>query len=250
MMYERRYINMRSCAALLMVLGLTPITAAAQRAETPAERCAWEGWLPPTAGRARVRKSSPLDAAQEATLRADLRSPSKVRRQQAALRLGASQDQASIHALIAATDDLNSQVVDAAVRSLGRIGEREATSRVARLTASPNEHVRQGAVWALGQLQDPAGVDVVLAATREENKHVRNDATWALGLIGGNSAQARLVELTRDSSEHVRLAAVCSLAQMSTRLDPSARKAVSLLRSDAAPLVREVANWALDRGGR
>ena len=236
------------CAA---VVGLALVTspASAQRPETAAERCSWEGWLPPAAGRARIRDASALDSAREAALRLELRSGSKAVREQAALRLGAGRQPTTIDALIALTRDREPQVVDAAVRSLGRIGDRGAGAVLVPLLSSGDAHVRQAAAWALGQLEDPAAASALAAVTRDANKHVRTEAVWALGLVGGSVAVPRLVELTRDAQSHVRLAAVCSLAA-ANGADPTVRSAVAALHADTSAAVPDAAAWALERLSR
>lgn len=235
----------------LMCVTIVGSRAEAQRSETPAERCTWEGWLPPAAGRARVLASSALDAQQEAALRELARSPSKVRRQEAALKLAASREAASLDLLLELTNDAEPQVVDAAVRSLGRIGDRRATATLLPLVSAADAHVRQGAAWALGQLEDGAATDALISATRDDNKHVRTDATWALGLAGNRTAAvSRLIELTRDGEEHVRLAAVCSLARATRTGDARAREAIDARRADTVAVVRDAAVWAASRPDR
>lgn len=237
-------------ASLAVIAFVCPITpSSAQRAETPAERCSWEGWLPPAAGRTRVRDAAQLAPLREVALRSELRSTSKARRQQAALKLGASRETASVDALLGLTNDPEPQVVDAAVRSLGRIGDRRATSRLIALANASDTHVRQGTAWALGQLEDPIALSALIVSTRDTSKHVRSEAAWALGLVGGRDAVARLIELTRDRNEHVRLAALCSLAKTSSR-QREVGVAVAALRTDSAAVVREVAVWALGQISR
>jgi HEAT repeat protein len=219
----------------------------AQSSESPAERCSWEGWLPPSVGRERVRRAAHLDAAATADLQTRTRSADTNMRLLAAVRLGAAQDDASVRALIALTDDLEVIVREAAARSLGRVGATSATSVIERLATSGNDHLRQGAVWALGQLQDRSAVNTLIAASRDTSKHVRADATWALGLIGGKAAAVRVTELALDANPHVRLAAVCSLERIHDARDPRAREVLSALSRDSVALVRETARWAAAR---
>jgi HEAT repeat protein len=221
--------------------------AFAQSSESPADRCSWEGWLPPSVGRERVRRAAHLDAAAAADLRDRARSTDKNTRLLAAGRLGAAQDDASLRVLITLTGDPDVMVREAAARALGRAGATSATPIIERLATSPNEHLRQGVVWALGQLQDQSAVNTLVAASRDTSKHVRAEATWALGLIGGKTADTRVTELALDPNPHVRLAAVCSLERIHDARDPRTREVLSALSRDSVALVRETARWAAAR---
>ncbi len=218
----------------------------AQSSESPAARCLWEGWLPPSAGRERVRRTEHLDAASAARLRAAARDGDKNTRLLAVNRLGAAQDDESIRTLVQLTSDPDEMVKEAAARALGRAGALSQVRSVERLAASPNEHLRQGAVWALGQLQVQSTVPTLIVASRDSNKHVRTDATWALGLTGGVEAAARLKELAFDPSPHVRLAVACSLGKLDVR-DPRTRQILSALSRDSVIVVRDAARWAAAR---
>jgi HEAT repeat protein len=238
----------RGTLVILFVMTLCPSREAfAQSSESPADRCSWEGWLPPSVGRERVRRAAHLDAAATADLRDRARSANKNTRLLAAERLAAAQDDASIQALIALTNDADPIVREAAVRALGRAGATSATSVIERLATSENDHLRQGAVWALGQLQDRSAVTTLIAASRDTSKHIRADATWALGLIGGKAAATRVKELAMDSNPHVRLAAVCSLERIHDVRDARTHQILSGLSSDSVALVRETARWAVAR---
>lgn len=238
----------RSTIAVLFAVTLSlSHEALAQSSESPADRCSWEGWLPPNVGRERVRRAEHLDATATADLRDRARSTDKNTRLLAAGRLGAAQDDASLRALIALAADPDVMVREAAARALGRAGAASATSVVERLATSENDHLRQGAVWALGQLQDQSSVNTLVAASRDTSKHVRAEATWALGLIGGKAAAVRVTELALDSNPHVRLAAVCSLERIHDVRDPRTREILSTLSRDSVSLVRETARWAVAR---
>jgi HEAT repeat protein len=238
----------RGAVVVLFAITLCPSReAVAQVSESPADRCSWEGWLPPSVARERVRRAAHLDAAATADLRDRARSADKNSRLLVAERLGAAQDDASIQTLIGLTNDRDAMVREAAVRALGRAGATSATSVIERLATSDNDHLRQGAVWALGQLQDQSAVYTVISASRDTSKHVRDEATWALGLIGGRAAATRVKELALDSNQHVRLAAVCSLERIHDVRDPRTRQILSGLSSDSVALVRETARWAVAR---
>ncbi len=218
----------------------------AERTESPAERCSWDGWLPPAVGRERLRRSTHLDAAGVSRLTALSHAAGKDERMLAAQGLAAAQDPASLQALMALTSDADPVIQEQAIRALGRRGERTATATVARFAQSSNSHLRQASVWSLGQLQDPSGLNTVVAAARDSSKHVRNEAAWALGLIAGSRAIAPTLELTRDENSQIRLAAACSLGIMRPD-EPRVRAALTRLTSDADPTVREVARWTLTR---
>ena len=238
----------RGIIVILFAITICPSReAVAQSSESPADRCSWEGWLPPSVGRERVRRAAHLDAAATADLRHRALSADKNSRLLAAERLGAAQDDASMQALIALTDDPDAMVREAAARALGRAGATSATSVIERLARSENDHLRQGAVWALGQLQNPTAVNTLISTSRDTSKHVRAEATWALGLVGGIAAATRVKELALDSNQHVRLAAVCSLERFHDVRDPRTREILAGLSSDSVALVRETARWAAAR---
>jgi len=247
MMRPRPGAVRRTLVGLCAVLLCVSAEGLAQSSESPADRCSWEGWLPPSAGRERTRRAAHLDAAATADLRVRARSTDKNTRMLAAEHLGAAQDDASLQTLIALTDDPDAMVREAAARALGRAGATSATSVVARLATSGNDHLRQGAIWALGQLQQQSAVNTLIAASRDSSKHIRAEATWALGLVGGEAAAARVAELALDSNSHVRLAAVCSLERIPEARDPRTREILSTLSRDSVALVRETAQWAAAR---
>jgi HEAT repeat protein len=221
--------------------------AGAQTSETAADRCSWDGWLPPSAGRERVRRAAHIDARTTTALRARAQSDDKNTRLMVAEQLGAAQDDASVRTLMEMTNDPDPMVREAAARALGRAGATSATPIIAQLARSPNGHLRQGAIWALGQLQDPSAVRTVLSASRDTSKHVRAEATWALGLIGGTEAVARVMDLAVDQNPHVRLAAVCSLERMKDARDPRVGEVLASLARDSDAIVREAARWARGR---
>jgi HEAT repeat protein len=224
-----------------------PQVSVAQRQESPADRCSWEGWLPPDSGRARVRGAAHLSPQSIADLQSRAAGADKNARILAAQSLGAAQDGASMLVLMRLTGDLSPQVQDAAARALGRAGYSTAVPALIALASSRDSHVRQGAIWALGQLQDPRAVGALVSASADTSKHIRAEATWALGLVGGRRAIERLIALGPDANPHVRLAAACSLERVH---DPRTIGALSALSRDTDPLVREVGEWALHRIAR
>jgi HEAT repeat protein len=244
----RRIVLLRACVVGIGAIVLcVPTKGLSQSTESPADRCSWDGWLPPSAGRDRVRRSAHLDAAATANLRARVVNGSKNSRLLAAQDLAAAHDDASIQTLVALTNDSDPMLREAAARSLGRAGATSATAVVERLAASENQHLRQGAVWALGQLQDQSATNTLIVASRDTSKHVRAEATWALGLIGGKPAAGRLTQLALDPNPHVRLAAVCSLERIHDTNDPRTREVLSTLGHDGDAIVRETARWAAAR---
>ena len=236
-----------ACAAISLMFVGPFQTGFAQSAETPAQRCSWEGWLPPQTARERVRRAAHLDPSITAVLIARTRAEDKNGRMLAAEKLGAAQDSGSLRALLDLTADRDPMVQEAAIRSLGRMGASSALPVIAHFSSSPNAHLRQGAVWALGQLQNPAAIGAVVTASADTSKHVRNEATWALGLIGGKTAATRVKNLARDVDPHVRLAAVCSLDMIHDTGDPQTRQILAVLGRDSVELVRQTARWAATR---
>ena len=234
-----------------LVVALCALTAAipfraprAQNPETPRDRCTWEGWLPPAAARDRVRREANLTDTDIVRLQRASTGASKVEREKAIERLGAAQDQATIALLTNALDDKDPIIVDAAVRSLGRIGATSALHDIERLTVVNNSHVRQGAIWALGQLQERSALPTLLKASTDTSKHIRDEATWALGLLGDAGATRRLNELAVDNDWHVRFSAACAL-WLSGKTDERSLRTLTALKTDSVALVRNVATWVV-----
>lgn len=237
--------GVRRFAITALVLTAASSNAMAQNQEGPRDRCTWEGWLPPAAGRERIRRAAHLSRVDIAALQRAANSWNKVEREKAIERLGAAEDDTTPTLLAAALNDHDSQIVDAAARALGRIGDTSKVHDIERLTTSTNPHVRQGAVWALGQLQDHRALSALLKASTDTSKAVRDDATWALGLIGDPGASERLIELTRDAESHVRLSAACALWLSASGDTDRPLRALAAMRNDLQPLVRAVSEWVI-----
>jgi HEAT repeat protein len=109
---------------------------------------------------------------------------------------------AALRARVEATDEADT-VKAAAVRSLGRIGDRSVRSLVVAATQSPDKGVREAALWsvALGSLVDPADRTsylLRLAADRALWGQVRCDAIRALAEV----KEDRVVETLLQILEH------------------------------------------------
>ncbi len=186
-------------------------------ADTSVSQCNWEGWLPPSAGRLRLRRADPLTAVQEAALRDGLTLKDKVGRDSVVRRLSVGREERTVDALLGllATEPV-AQVRQGILRSLGRIGNvRGGAAPCRNWLGDSSSQTRAAAVWALGQLQDDRSLDPILNATHDAEKHVRDEATWALGLLGRSSqGNARLQELLRDAEPQIRQAAQCGLDRL------------------------------------
>lgn len=99
---------------------------------------------------------------------------------------------------------------------LGRIGDRRAVPRLARLMNAPQEDTRwrQEAARLLGQLQDPCAADALWLAAFDDDEQVAAEAAIALGEIKDRRARLVLPRMLASSDTRVRLRAAIAAARV------------------------------------
>jgi HEAT repeat protein len=129
-----------------------------------------------------------------------------------AAELGAALGAACIPALVAALDDPDVTVVEAAAWSLGELGDGVAAGDAAvdALARVATDHrdalAREAAVAALGALGDARGLPAILQATADKPA-VRRRAVLALAPFEGDDVDAALARALEDRDWQVRQAA-------------------------------------------
>jgi HEAT repeat protein len=116
---------------------------------------------------------------------------------------------ARVAALVAALDDRDARVVEAACFALGELGQAAvgAVEPLAAVTAGAEDPLcREAAVAALGSIGDPAGLAAILAATTDKPA-VRRRAVLALAPFEGAEVDAALERALSDRDWQVRQAA-------------------------------------------
>jgi HEAT repeat protein len=112
--------------------------------------------------------------------------------------------------LVAALDDPEPAVVEAAAWALGERGDRAGAAAVAQLSVIVTEHddplCREAAVAALGAIGDPAGLPAVLQGTTDRPA-VRRRAVLALAPFEGPEVEDALERALNDKDWQVRQAA-------------------------------------------
>jgi HEAT repeat protein len=134
-----------------------------------------------------------------------------VRRRGAELSAALAPDAQVVRALVAALDDRNVTVVEAAAWALGEIGhaaiEAGAVADLARVVTEHRDAIaREAAVAALGALGDTDGLSAVLAAC-SDRAAVRRRAVLALAPFAGPEVDAALARALDDKDWQVRQAA-------------------------------------------
>lgn len=161
-------------------------------------------------------------------------------RAEAALALGRSPDtRRLVEPLIAALQDEDWGVREAAASSLGRIGD---TRAVAPLIKALQDAGSSAAAKALGQIGDVRAVDPLLSALKGGSG--REAAASALGGIGDARAVDGLVAALTDADPGVREGAVAALGQIGDR---SSVGPLTTALIDSSCNVRTAATAALDR---
>ncbi len=134
-----------------------------------------------------------------------------VRRRGAELAPAFAPDVEVTRALVAALDDRDVTVVEAAAWALGELGEHAinagAVSTLARVVEAHRDAIaREAAVAALGALGDPSGLPAVLVAC-SDRAAVRRRAVLALAPFAGPDVDAALTRALDDKDWQVRQAA-------------------------------------------
>lgn len=199
-------ILMRSGMFILMGIGAA-IGWLAGRRKTPA--------APPPPVRITLPREVPalLDA---------LRSPDWRVRYEAVRGLGKLDDPAVLGALVAALDDADSDVRDAAVESLAAMGE-TALPELVEWLYSGTLNGREAAARALGLIAAPAALEGLSGALHDESAWVRAAAVEALEHCGADAVPA-LAGALKDEDGDVRRAAQAALTRINT---PQAKAALA-----------------------
>ena len=134
-----------------------------------------------------------------------------VRRRGAELAPGITPGEDVVGALVAALDDRDVTVVEAAAWALGELGpaaiEAGAVHGLSRVVTDHRDAIaREAAVAALGALGDPSGLPAVLAAC-SDRAAVRRRAVLALAPFAGPEVDDALARALDDKDWQVRQAA-------------------------------------------
>jgi HEAT repeat protein len=143
-----------------------------------------------------------------------------LRREGAALALGAGGMAGAADHLVEALSDPDRRVRRAAVWALGEIGERNpgptrrAVPVLAAILANGDGWIHPDAARALGRIGDYRALPPLLAALAGPNVWTRRAAALALGRLGGPEAVAALVDALGDRHAVVRQGAALALGQI------------------------------------
>lgn len=121
-----------------------------------------------------------------------------------------------VNELVAALGHHEWYVRTAAVRELGRLGERAPIEPLQAALDDEDSSVRAAAVRALGRLAERAPVDRLIAALHDRDWHVRETAALALGSLDGQVPMEPLSAALSDQDVVVRQAAANALQQVHT----------------------------------
>ncbi|MBL7662029.1 HEAT repeat domain-containing protein [bacterium] len=135
--------------------------------------------------------------------------------------------------LVPLLDDLSSDVVDAALMSLGHLSDIKAMDKVLTFINDPDPGRRQSVSHAIGSLEDQRAINSLIILTRDENRDVRNWATFHLGFYSSEheafknkntpEVQQALLDRTTEEDEEIRGEAILGLA---SRKHPLARELI------------------------
>lgn len=166
--------------------------------------------------------------------------------------LGRLRDRESVPTLCASLpyqpgDHYGSEVRQAAVEALGKIGDARATHALSALLSGPERDTdagcRQAVALALGRIKDPAAVSVLGEALQDVSLLVGEAAAEALGEVGALEAVPLLAAALADPDGRVAWRAAASLGRLR---HPSALPALTAMLSGErialrAEVVRAVA---------
>jgi outer membrane protein assembly factor BamB len=119
-----------------------------------------------------------------------------------------------VNELVAALGHHEWYVRTAAVRELGRLGERAPVEPLQAALDDEDSSVRAAAVRALGRLAERAPVDRLIAALHDRDWHVRETAALVLGSLDGQVPAEPLAAALNDQDVAVRQAAADALQQV------------------------------------
>lgn len=111
----------------------------------------------------------------------------------------------AINVLIAATEDPDERVVEAATTALGEIGAVEAVPWLEQAARGHADRlVREAAVAALGAIHDPGSLKTILEVLRTGPPQVRRRAAVALAAFDDAAIEPALLAAARDRNPVVR----------------------------------------------
>ncbi len=146
-------------------------------------------------------------------------------------------------AVVKALDDSDGTVQQAALHSIALWRDGNASKQLLTILKNGTPHHRRVAAEALGRIGDAATVPALLeSAATPVDRILEHSITYALIEIG---KPLPVLDGLESENPHTRRVALIALDQMpGNRLDPE--KVVRLL-SSPDPLLRETANWIVDR---
>ncbi len=118
--------------------------------------------------------------------------------------------------LLDALQDADRNVVRAAAKALGEIGDTRVVPNVIRLMKQPEPVIRQVCALALGDLKSTDALPVLVQALHDESWMVRQAAAQALAGLGDRAATPALIEALEDANRSVRVAAEDALKRLNT----------------------------------
>ncbi len=134
--------------------------------------------------------------------------PVPVVRRECAETLGALASPASLATLVAATEDPEVGVREAAVTALGEIGDPVVVPRLLALAGGDDDVlVREAAVAAAGAVGDETAVPTLLELVAAGPPQVRRRCVVALSVFDGPEVEAAIRSATKDRNPMVREAA-------------------------------------------
>ena len=142
---------------------------------------------------------------------------------------------------------LATEEAGAAVRALGRLGDRRALPGLRRMLAEGRLAVE--VTRALRALGDGQEATQIVARMLESNTHRRDAGLQAARELAAPSLAPALIAVVNDGSEGQRGRAVAALGVLGQGASSEVRHAVVLATSDASSSVREVAAEALGTWG-
>lgn len=185
-----------------------------------------------------------------ARLTDQLKSSDEEQRRDAALKLAALRNPATIPALVSVLDDPSERIRALAITALARVGDSSLAPLIAaRLSNDKKPFVRKAAAYALGRFRSSEGTAALTAALKDKDAEVRGAAAVALGEYADASAIAPLEGALADKSEFVRAQSARALGVNGRAATGSVPLLAKLLTSDTEQEVKRQAAIALGRIG-
>ncbi len=108
----------------------------------------------------------------------------------------------------------NKDSLENSARSLGEIGDKQATPALIRLFSNPAHSVRATAATSVGQCKDSSAVRNLISLLADPKYPVRKSAAVAIGKIGHEDAAPWLIKSLGDPHFSVRMTAMEALVQI------------------------------------